>query len=221
MIRKAFVMQLHPDMETEYQNRHTPIPIELEKVLKNHGVHNYSIFSHPQNLQLFAYVEIEDEEKWQAIAQTGACKKWWGFMADVMETNPDHSPVSLPFFGEITLSLIDMKIVLMGSSTASFTKALEEAGIEYDLRIPKPQSGLVFNVAGDVVQLVGDAVPWASLATVAVAWLKMRASRKIIVTTKDNEVVHTEGLSVAQFEQVLAIARETTVIDTEKAEISK
>ena len=142
-------------------------------------------------------------------------------MADVMETNPDHSPVSLPFFGEITLSLIDMKIVLMGSSTASFTKALEEAGIEYDLRIPKPQSGLVFNVAGDVVQLVGDAVPWASLATVAVAWLKMRASRKIIVTTKDNEVVHTEGLSVAQFEQVLAIARETTVIDTEKAEISK
>ena len=94
MIRKAFVMSVNPGHEAEYQRRHNPIWPELEAVLKAHGVHNYSIFLHPETRQLFACAEIENEEQWAAIAQTPVCKKWWAHMKDLMPSNPDNSPVS-------------------------------------------------------------------------------------------------------------------------------
>ena len=94
MIRKAFVMQVNPNQHAEYRKRHNPIWPELKAALKSHGVHNYSIFLHPQTNQLFAYVEIEDESRWQSIAQTSACQKWWTHMRQIMPSNPDNSPIS-------------------------------------------------------------------------------------------------------------------------------
>lgn len=95
MIRKAFVMSVHVGMEEEYQKRHGPIWAELHQTLKAHGVHNYSIFLHPQTHQLFGYAQIEDEARWNAIAQTPICKKWWAYMRDLMPSNPDNSPQSM------------------------------------------------------------------------------------------------------------------------------
>jgi L-rhamnose mutarotase len=95
MIRKAFVMSVHPDAVAIYEQRHNPIWPELEATLKDHGVHNYSIFLHPQTHQLFGYVEIEDEARWQAIASTPVCQRWWGYMAELMPSNPDSSPISM------------------------------------------------------------------------------------------------------------------------------
>jgi len=92
MIRKCFVMQLNPSAEAEYQRRHHPIWKELEETLRAQGVHNYSISLHPETGQLFAYAEIEDEGRWNAIAQTPVCRRWWEFMAGVMEVNADRSP---------------------------------------------------------------------------------------------------------------------------------
>ena len=94
MIRKAFVMSVNAGSEAEYERRHRPVWEELEETLKSHGVHNYSIFLHRQTRQLFAYAEIEDEAKWNAIASTAVCQRWWKHMADVMPANPDNSPVS-------------------------------------------------------------------------------------------------------------------------------
>lgn len=94
MIRKAFVMSVNPGDEADYARRHQPIWPELEVVLKAHGAHNYSIFLHAETRQLFAYVEIEDEARWAAIAQTDVCQRWWKHMGDVMPSNADHSPVA-------------------------------------------------------------------------------------------------------------------------------
>ncbi len=94
MIRKAFLMSVNAGQEAEYAHRHQPIWPELEAVLKAHGVHNYSIFLDAETRQLFGYVEIEDEARWNAIAQTPECRKWWAHMRDVMPSNPDNSPVS-------------------------------------------------------------------------------------------------------------------------------
>jgi L-rhamnose mutarotase len=94
MIRKSFVMSVNAGQEVEYERRHRPIWKELEDLLKKHGVHNYSIFLHPQTRQLFGYVEIEDEKRWAAIAQTDVCKRWWAHMKDLMPSNPDNSPVA-------------------------------------------------------------------------------------------------------------------------------
>ena len=94
LLRKAFVMSVNPGHEQEYERRHQPIWKELEDVLKAHGVHNYSIFLHPETRQLFAYAEVEDEARWQSIAKTDVCQRWWKHMGDVMPSNADHSPVA-------------------------------------------------------------------------------------------------------------------------------
>ena len=96
MIRKAFVMSVNAGAEEEYERRHRPIWDELAAILKDHGVHNYSIFLHPETRQLFGYAEIESEERWTAIASTEICQRWWKHMADVMPANPDSSPESSP-----------------------------------------------------------------------------------------------------------------------------
>ncbi|TLU75878.1 L-rhamnose mutarotase [Mannheimia varigena] len=94
MIRKAFVMQVNPDAHAEYKKRHDEIYPELVTELKNHGSHHYSIFLDKERNLLFGYVEIEDEARWNAIAKTEACQKWWAFMKDIMPSNPDNSPIS-------------------------------------------------------------------------------------------------------------------------------
>ena len=94
MIRKAFLMSVNPDAHDEYERRHRPIWRELEAVLKNHGVSNYSIFLDDKTGQLFGYAEIESEEQWADIADTEECRRWWAYMKDTMLTDPDSSPVS-------------------------------------------------------------------------------------------------------------------------------
>jgi L-rhamnose mutarotase len=94
MIRKAFIMSVFPGSETEYERRHNPIWPRLEAVLKSHGAHNYSIFLDEETQQLFGYVEIEDEARWNAIAETPECREWWAHMREVMPSNPDNSPIA-------------------------------------------------------------------------------------------------------------------------------
>ena len=89
------MMTLIPGNQVEYERRHRPIWPELEAVLKSHGVHNYSIFLDKQTDRLFAYVEIESEQRWNEIAGTQECRRWWSHMKDLMLTNADDSPVAI------------------------------------------------------------------------------------------------------------------------------
>ena len=93
MIRKAFKMKLHPGQEAEYARRHAALWPEMKAMLREHGALDYSIFLDPETLTLFGYLEIEDEAKWAASADTAICRKWWDYMADIMDVNPDNSPV--------------------------------------------------------------------------------------------------------------------------------
>ena len=94
MLRKAFRMSVYPGHEAEYARRHQPIWPELEAVLVAHGVRDYSIFLDPVSGDLFAYAEIESEERWRAIAATPVCQQWWQSMRELMPSNPDHSPIA-------------------------------------------------------------------------------------------------------------------------------
>ncbi len=94
MIRKAFTMEVYPERLDEYRQRHNPIWPELAAVLSGHGVSNYSIHLGGDGRTLFAYAEIEDEERWAAIGETEVCRRWWASMADLMVTGPDDRPVS-------------------------------------------------------------------------------------------------------------------------------
>jgi len=94
MIRKAFKMSVHADLQAEYARRHNPIWRDLEDTLLAHGVRTYSIYLDPGTSELFAYAEIESEERWAAVASTDVCRRWWRHMRELMPSNPDDSPVS-------------------------------------------------------------------------------------------------------------------------------
>jgi L-rhamnose mutarotase len=96
MIRKAFRMSVDQGQEEEYVRRHNPIWQELSDMLVAHGVRTYSIFLDRQTGDLFAYVEIENEERWSAIAATDVCRRWWRYMSEVMPSQSDGEPVSRP-----------------------------------------------------------------------------------------------------------------------------
>ena len=94
-MRKAFKMKLFDGMEKEYEKRHNELWDEMKDMVHSHGGSNYSIFLDKETNTLFGYIEIESEEKWAKFADTEICRKWWHFMADIMETNSDESPVSV------------------------------------------------------------------------------------------------------------------------------
>ena len=93
-MRIAFKMKLKEGNADEYKQRHNPIWKELESVLIKQGVVSYSIFLDKETNTLFAYAEIKDLEKWQAVSGTEVCQKWWVYMAPLMEVNDDNSPKS-------------------------------------------------------------------------------------------------------------------------------
>lgn len=96
MHRLVSVMKVFEGMEEEYKKRHDNIWPELNTLLKDYGVANYSIHLNNETNQLFSYLEVEDLNKYESLPENELMKKWWAYMEPVMETNTDNSPVSIP-----------------------------------------------------------------------------------------------------------------------------
>ena len=88
-------MKLFSGQEEEYERRHNLLWPEMKEMIHEYGGKNYTIFLDKETLTLFGYIEIESEETWAKSANTEICRKWWDYMADIMETNPDNSPISV------------------------------------------------------------------------------------------------------------------------------
>ena len=86
-------MKLKPGFEEEYKRRHDEIWPELSAELSAAGVSDYSIFLDEETLTLFAVLKLTDDNTVDDLPQTEIVKKWWAYMADIMETNPDNSPI--------------------------------------------------------------------------------------------------------------------------------
>lgn len=96
MKRHAFKMKLKPGCKEEYKKRHDEIWPELEQILSEAGIHDYSIFLDEEALTLFAFQKREDDYDDEEVASNAVVRKWWSYMKDIMETNADHSPVATP-----------------------------------------------------------------------------------------------------------------------------
>ena len=92
---QGFKMKLFPGKEEEYIRRHNLLWPEMVDMIHRHGGKNYSIFLDRETLTLFGYIEIEDPQLWSQGADTAINRKWWDYMADIMETNEDNSPVTV------------------------------------------------------------------------------------------------------------------------------
>jgi L-rhamnose mutarotase len=95
-MRLAFKMKLHPGAETEYQRRHDEIWPELSALLMDAGISNYSIFLDAETHTLFGVYDAADLAALEQLPKQAVMQKWWLYMSDIMEANPDHSPVSIP-----------------------------------------------------------------------------------------------------------------------------
>jgi L-rhamnose mutarotase len=96
MKRLAFTMQLKSGCGQEYRRRHDQIWPELRGLLKEAGISDYSIFLDPATGTLFAFQRQSGESSSQELGSNPIVQRWWAYMADLMETHPDHSPVSKP-----------------------------------------------------------------------------------------------------------------------------
>jgi len=57
-------------------------------------VYDYSIFLNKETLTLFAVQKLKDNNTVEELPSKEIMKKWWDYMKDIMETNPDDSPVT-------------------------------------------------------------------------------------------------------------------------------
>lgn len=96
MSRYAFKMFLHPGQRDEYKRRHDALWPDLRALLKQAGVRNYSIYLDAQTDILFAYLERPLNHAMDELPEDPVMKRWWDFMKDIMQANPDGSPVAVP-----------------------------------------------------------------------------------------------------------------------------
>ena len=95
MNQVAFVMKLKPGYEAEYKKRHDEIWPELQKALQEVGVYDYAIYLDRKTLTLFAVQKLKEGETSSSLPSNPLVQKWWAYMSDIMETNPDKSPVCI------------------------------------------------------------------------------------------------------------------------------
>lgn len=110
-----------------------------------------------------------------------------------------------------------LPVHLFKDSFGPFLGLLDEYQVKYQMRgvragVPMASSGVI-----EIVQVVGNAAMWGAIAAVLVAFINSRRGRKVIITMKDNTIVHAEGLSPDELETVLVHARSLAAIDPNKS----
>ncbi len=96
MKRFAFKMKLKPGFADEYKKRHDEIWPELVSLIKSTGISDYSIFLDEETDILFGVQKIAGDAGSQDLGSDPVVQKWWAYMADIMDTNEDNSPVTIP-----------------------------------------------------------------------------------------------------------------------------
>lgn len=96
MKRLAFNMHLNEGQNEEYIKRRDEIWPELKKLPKESGFSEYSIFLDEETNIVFTFQKVCGDGGSQDLGKTEIVQKWWAFMKDIMKSNPDNSPVSIP-----------------------------------------------------------------------------------------------------------------------------
>lgn len=92
--RHAFKMKLHPGMEAEYRKRHNEIWPDLVDLLHEAGVSDYTIHLDRETNILFGVLSRPKDHTMASLPEHPVMKRWWAHMADIMESNPDNSPLA-------------------------------------------------------------------------------------------------------------------------------
>ncbi len=96
MEKFAFRLRLNPGCRDEYKRRHDEIWPDLEALLRDAGISDYSIHLDAETNLLFGVLWRTDDHRMDALPETEVMKRWWAHMADIMDTQPDNMPVVVP-----------------------------------------------------------------------------------------------------------------------------
>jgi len=96
MKRVAFKMKLKPGFKQEYVKRHNEVWPAVADLIKRSGISDYSIFLDEETNILFGVQKVGGNVSSQELGAVEIQQKWWDYMSDIMEVNPDNSPVSIP-----------------------------------------------------------------------------------------------------------------------------
>ena len=96
MERIAFKMKLLTGYADEYKKRHDEIWPRLVILLKETGISDYSIFLDEETNVLFGVLKADKVSALDRLPQNQIMQEWWTYMGDIMETNADKSPLSVP-----------------------------------------------------------------------------------------------------------------------------
>ena len=95
MKRVAFKMKLKPGFKKEYIKRHNEVWPGIVELIKKSGISDYSIFLDEETNILFGVQKVEGAVSSQDLGAAEIQQKWWDYMSDIMEVNPDNSPVTI------------------------------------------------------------------------------------------------------------------------------
>jgi L-rhamnose mutarotase len=96
MTSRAFRMQLKPGAVEEYRRRHDALWPDLEEALRAAGIYDYSIFLDEESLQLFAVLKLRDGDTSAQLPGLPVMRRWWDYMADLMEVDASNRPLEWP-----------------------------------------------------------------------------------------------------------------------------
>jgi L-rhamnose mutarotase len=96
MKRLALKMKLFPGQKEEYSRRHDELWPEMKTLLKETGFSDYSIWLDEETNILFANFKIDNPSNLDDLPNHPTIKRWWEYMADIMDSNVDNSPISTP-----------------------------------------------------------------------------------------------------------------------------
>lgn len=96
MEKYAFKMHLKPGARDDYKKRHDEVWPELVALLKEAGVSDYSIHLDEETDTLFGVLWRTDNHAMDGLPGNAIMRRWWAYMADIMETRPNDEPVAVP-----------------------------------------------------------------------------------------------------------------------------
>ena len=96
MTTRAFRMKLKPGTVEEYRRRHDELWPDLGQALSDAGIYDYSIFLDEETLHLFAVLKLRPDNTIAELPQKEVMRRWWDYMADLMEVEPGNRPREWP-----------------------------------------------------------------------------------------------------------------------------
>jgi L-rhamnose mutarotase len=96
MTQRAFRMRIKPGMADEYKRRHDELWPDLGQALGEAGIYDYSIFLDETTLDLFAVLRLKPDHTSAELPGQAVMKRWWDYMADLMEVEPGNRPREWP-----------------------------------------------------------------------------------------------------------------------------